>query len=169
MCDCAAAGLGSIALSVGWLVYARPGNLRTCGVWWHISAGPVVSKRWNSSSPAGSVLDMPDFYLVVLVYVHVRPEDADAFRNASLGNAASSVHEPGVVRFDIIREAGDPTRFVLIEVYRDADGAAAHKQTPHYRTWRDAVAPMMAEPRTSKSFTTVSPASTWTLVANALL
>jgi (4S)-4-hydroxy-5-phosphonooxypentane-2,3-dione isomerase len=106
---------------------------------------------------------MPDSYLAVLVSVHVLPGAVDAFRAASLANAAASIREPGVVRFDLIQEAGDATRFVLIEVYRDADGAAAHKQTPHYQTWRDAVAPMMAEARTSRSYGTVSPASTWAL------
>lgn len=102
---------------------------------------------------------MSNPYLAVLVNVHVLADAADAFRAATLANAAGSIREPGVVRFDVIQEAGDATRFVLIEVYRDADGAAAHKQTPHYQVWRDTVAPMMAEPRTSKSYRTVSPFS----------
>jgi quinol monooxygenase YgiN len=106
---------------------------------------------------------MSSSYLAVLVYVHVLPEAVDAFRAASLANAAASIHEPGVVRFDVIQETGDPSRFVLIEVYRSADGAAAHKQTEHYQTWRDTVAGMMAEPRSSKSYATVSPSSIWAL------
>jgi (4S)-4-hydroxy-5-phosphonooxypentane-2,3-dione isomerase len=104
---------------------------------------------------------MADSYLAVFVHVHVLPDSVDAFRAASLVNAAASIHEPGVVRFDLIQESADPTRFVLIEVYRNTEGASAHKQTPHYQTWRDTVAPMMAEPRTSKSYATVSPPSTW--------
>jgi quinol monooxygenase YgiN len=80
-----------------------------------------------------------------------------------LANAAASIHEPGIVRFDVIQETADPTRFVLVEVYRGQEGAAAHKQTTHYQTWRDTVAPMMAEPRTSKSYATVTPAATWAL------
>ncbi len=112
---------------------------------------------------------MPDSYLAVLVSVHVLPTAVDAFRTASLANAAASIREPGVVRFDVIQEAGDATRFVLIEVYRNPDGAAAHKQTSHYQTWRDTVAPMMAEPRTSKSYGTVSPASTWALDGKPLV
>ncbi len=106
---------------------------------------------------------MPDSYLAVLVNVHVLPDAVDAFRAAGLTNAAASIREPGVVRFDLIQESSDPTRFVLIEVYRNADGAVAHKQTAHYHTWRDAVAPMMAEPRSSKSYLTQSPAATWVL------
>jgi (4S)-4-hydroxy-5-phosphonooxypentane-2,3-dione isomerase len=106
---------------------------------------------------------MRDSYLAVLVDVHVLADAVEAFRAASLANAAASIGEPGVVRFDVIQEAGDPTRFVLIEVYRDADGAAAHKLTAHYKTWRDTVAGMMAEPRTSKSYATVSPPSTWSV------
>jgi (4S)-4-hydroxy-5-phosphonooxypentane-2,3-dione isomerase len=103
-----------------------------------------------------------DAYLAVFVYVHVLPEAVQAFRAASLANAAASVREPGCVRFDVVEESADATRFVLIEVYRGKEGAAAHKETAHYQTWRDAVAPMMAEPRTSKSYATVTPAATWT-------
>jgi autoinducer 2-degrading protein len=106
---------------------------------------------------------MPDSYLAVLVYVHVLPEAVEAFRAASLVNAAASIQEPGVVRFDVMQETADPTRFVLFEVYRGQEGAAAHKQTAHYQTWRDTVASMMAEPRTNKSYVTVTPAATWKL------
>ena len=104
---------------------------------------------------------MPDSYLAVVVYVHVLPESIEAFRAASLANAAASIGEPGVVRFDVLQETADPTRFVLFEVYRGQEGASAHKQTAHYQTWRDTVAPMMAEPRTSKSYATMTPAATW--------
>jgi (4S)-4-hydroxy-5-phosphonooxypentane-2,3-dione isomerase len=106
---------------------------------------------------------MADSHLAVLVYVHVLPEKVDAFRAATLENASHSIREPGVVRFDVIQEAADATRFVLFEVYRGTEGAAAHKQTAHYQAWRDTVAPMMAEPRTSKTFATVTPAVTWAL------
>ena len=106
---------------------------------------------------------MANSYLAVFVYVHVLPESVEAFRVASLANSAASIHEPGIVRFDVIQETADSTRFVLVEVYRGQEGAAAHKQTTHYQTWRDTVAPMMAEPRTSKSYATVTPAATWAL------
>jgi quinol monooxygenase YgiN len=104
---------------------------------------------------------MSDSYLAVVVYVHVLPESIEAFRAASLANARASIQEPGVVRFDVMQETADPARFVLFEVYRGQEGAAAHKQTAHYQTWRDTVAPMMAEPRTNKSYTTMTPATTW--------
>ena len=106
---------------------------------------------------------MSESYLAVVVYIHVLPESLDAFRSASLANAAASIQEPGVVRFDVMQEGGDPTRFVLFEVYRGQEGASAHKQTAHYQVWRDTVAPMMAEPRTSKSYTTITPPATWEL------
>ena len=106
---------------------------------------------------------MSDSYLAVLIYVHVLPDQVEAFRAASLANAAASLREPGCVRFDVAQETADPTRFVLVEVYRGPEGAAAHKQTAHYQTWRDTVAPMMAEPRTNKSYATVTPAATWLL------
>lgn len=106
---------------------------------------------------------MSDSYLAVLIYVHVLPEAIDAFRTASLANAVASLREPGCVRFDVVQESADPVRFVLIEVYRGPEGAAAHKQTAHYLAWRDTVAPMMAEPRTNKSCATVTPTATWAL------
>jgi autoinducer 2-degrading protein len=96
--------------------------------------------------------------LVVHVHVHVRPECIEAFKAASLANAQASVCEPGIARFDVVQQADDPTRFVLIEAYRTAAAPAAHKETAHYAAWRDAVAPMMAEPRTSVKFGNVFPA-----------
>lgn len=95
--------------------------------------------------------------LIVLVHVHVRPDAIEAFRAATLNNAKNSVREPGIARFDVIQQADDPTRFVLVEVYRDENAAAAHKETAHYREWRDAVADLMAEPRKGIKYTNVFP------------
>lgn len=95
--------------------------------------------------------------LVVHVHVHVVPEGVEAFRVASLANARASLEEPGVVRFDVIQEQADPTRFVLVEVYRDADAPARHKETPHYAAWRKIVDPLMAEPRRSVKYSAVFP------------
>lgn len=98
--------------------------------------------------------------LVVHVDVQVRPEHVAAFLDATLANARASVEEPGVLRFDVIQDQADPAHVVLVEVYRDADAAAAHKQEPHYATWRDTVAEMMAKPRASTRFSAVFPAGT---------
>ena len=95
--------------------------------------------------------------LVVHVHVRVTPECIEAFKAATIANAAASVKEPGIARFDVVQQADDPTRFVLVEVYRTAAAPAAHKATPHYATWRDTVAPMMAEPRTSVKYASVFP------------
>lgn len=101
---------------------------------------------------------------IVHVHVHVRPEYVEAFRAATLENARSSVQEPGVVRFDVIQQVDDPTRFVLVEIYRTPDAPAAHKATAHYATWRDTVAEMMAEPRSSLRYDAVFPeAAGWEL------
>lgn len=96
--------------------------------------------------------------LVVHVHVRVKPEWVEAFKSASLANAQASIREPGVARFDVVQQADDPTRFVLVEAYRTADAPAAHKSTPHYALWRDTVADMMAEPRTSVKYANVFPA-----------
>jgi autoinducer 2-degrading protein len=95
--------------------------------------------------------------LVVQVNVHVHEGSVEAFKAATLANAKASVQEPGIARFDVIQQQDDPTRFMLVEVYRTAEAPAAHKQTAHYEVWRDAVAPMMATPRTSIKYDNVFP------------
>jgi (4S)-4-hydroxy-5-phosphonooxypentane-2,3-dione isomerase len=95
--------------------------------------------------------------LIVHVHVQVHPESIEDFREASLENARKSVQEPGIARFDVIQQQDDPSRFVLLEVYRDAAAAAAHKETEHYAVWRDRVASMMAEPRSSVKYKNAFP------------
>jgi quinol monooxygenase YgiN len=95
--------------------------------------------------------------LVVCVQVHVKREFVEAFRDATLENASNSVHEPGVARFDVLQQSDDPTRFLLCEVYRTPADPARHKETAHYQTWRDTVADMMAEPRSSSRYDSVFP------------
>jgi quinol monooxygenase YgiN len=95
--------------------------------------------------------------LIVHVHVHVKSECIDAFKEASLANARLSVQEPGIARFDVVQQADSPARFVLVEVYRTPQAPAAHKDTAHYQVWRDQVAEMMAEPRTSVKYTNLFP------------
>ena len=94
---------------------------------------------------------------IVHVFAHVKPDQVEAFRTATLENAHKSVQEPGIARFDVIQQQDDPTRFVLIEVYRTTEDPAKHKETTHYQKWRDIVADMMAEPRTSIKYNNVFP------------
>ena len=96
--------------------------------------------------------------LIVHVFVHVKPECVAAFEAASLENARNSILEPGIARFDVIQQADDPTRFVLVEVYRTVEATAQHKETAHYARWRDTVAEMMAEPRGSVKYANLFPA-----------
>ena len=95
--------------------------------------------------------------LIVHVFVHVHPHRVDAFIAATLENARNSIREPGVVRFDVAQQDDDATRFVLVEVYRTADDPTRHKATAHYAAWRDAVEPMMAEPRRSVRYHEIFP------------
>jgi (4S)-4-hydroxy-5-phosphonooxypentane-2,3-dione isomerase len=95
--------------------------------------------------------------LVVHVHVRVKPENIAAFIAATIANAEASRREPGIARFDVVQQSDDPTRFVLVEVYRTLDAPVAHKATSHYALWRDTVATMMAEPRTSVKFGNVFP------------
>ena len=94
---------------------------------------------------------------IVHVFVHVKGDQVEAFQSATLENACNSVLEPGIARFDVIQQQDDPARFLLIEVYRTGDDPAKHKETAHYQKWRDAVADMMAEPRTSIKYSNVFP------------
>ena len=95
--------------------------------------------------------------LIVHVHVHVQSESVADFKQATIENARASVQEPGIARFDVVQQQDDPTRFVLIEVYRTPEAPAAHKETAHYAKWRDTVAPMMASQRQSVKFTEVFP------------
>lgn len=95
--------------------------------------------------------------LIVHVFVHVKPEQVEAFRTASLENARNSIKEPGIARFDVLQEQDEPTRFVLVEVYRTSEDPGRHKETAHYQKWRNTVADMMAEPRSSIKYTNVFP------------
>jgi quinol monooxygenase YgiN len=97
------------------------------------------------------------YMLIVHVFVHVKPESIEAFKTASIENAKNSIKEPGIARFDVIQQSDDPARFLLVEIYRNSEAPGAHKETEHYKIWRDTVANMMAEPRTSIKYTNIFP------------
>jgi autoinducer 2-degrading protein len=95
--------------------------------------------------------------LIVEVLVKVKPEAVEAFKKATIANALESIKEAGIARFDVMQQQDDPTRFVLVEAYRTSEATLAHKETKHYLVWRDTVAPMMAEPRSSVKLSNVFP------------
>lgn len=95
--------------------------------------------------------------LIVHVFVKVKPDCVDAFKEATIANASQSLKEPGIARFDVIQQADDPTRFVLVEAYRSVEATAAHKATAHYAAWRDRMESLMAEPRSSVKYSNVFP------------
>jgi autoinducer 2-degrading protein len=84
---------------------------------------------------------------VTLVHIHVKPEHIDEFLDVTRANHEASVREDGNLRFDVLRSVEDPTRFLLYEWYVDEAHAMAHRETPHYASWRDAVADFFVEPR----------------------
>jgi autoinducer 2-degrading protein len=94
---------------------------------------------------------------IVMVYVHVKSQFVEAFKLATIENASNSVKEAGIARFDVIQQEDDPTRFILVEVYKTSEAPAAHKGTAHYAKWRDTVADMMAEPRQGVKYGNVFP------------
>jgi quinol monooxygenase YgiN len=93
--------------------------------------------------------------VIVHVHVHVKPECVEAFKQATAANARESRREPGIAVFDCLQQLEDPCRFVLVEAYRQPEAQARHRETGHYQVWRDAVAPMMAEPRAGVKFAAV--------------
>ncbi|MBI5670869.1 MAG: antibiotic biosynthesis monooxygenase [Chloroflexi bacterium] len=95
--------------------------------------------------------------LVTLVHIHVKPDYVEPFIEATLDNARNSAQEPGIARFDLIQQADDPTRFILVEVYLTDDAPAKHKETAHYLRWRDKVTEMMAEPRFGVKYNALFP------------
>jgi autoinducer 2-degrading protein len=95
--------------------------------------------------------------LINHVHIQVKPEFVAAFREATMENGRNSVQEPGIARFDLFQQTDDPARFLLIEIYRDAEAQPRHRETAHYATWRDTVAQMMAEPRVSVKYARLFP------------
>ena len=100
------------------------------------------------------------FSFIVHVFVSTKPGTEEQFKAASLENAKNSALEPGVARFDVLQDQADPTKFVLVEVYKTPEAPAAHKETAHYLTWRETVADMMAEPRQARKFSNLFPTTT---------
>lgn len=96
--------------------------------------------------------------LIAIVNIHVKPEFVEAFKAASLENARNSIQEAGILRFDVLQQNDDPTRFALYEVYRSEDDPPKHRETAHYLTWRDTVQDMMVEPRGVIRYTNLFPA-----------
>ncbi len=94
---------------------------------------------------------------IIHVQAQVKPAFVEAFKKACIENARESLKEEGIVRFDVLQQQDEPTRFLLIEVYRNRDAPSRHKETSHYRDWRDKVLPMMAQPRKSTFFANVHP------------
>ena len=84
---------------------------------------------------------------IVLVQIHLKPEMINPFIEITSENVRNSIQEAGVVRFDFLQQAEDPTRFTLVEVYYTPEDQLKHRDTRHYQVWRDAATEMMAEPR----------------------
>lgn len=94
---------------------------------------------------------------ILLVYLQVKPEHLEEFQQATLINAANTRKEPECVRFDVLQQTDDPTRFAFSEVYRSAEGHASHRDTEHYKTWNAAVADWLVAPRTRSIYRNISP------------
>jgi autoinducer 2-degrading protein len=94
---------------------------------------------------------------VVIANIQVKPECVEAFRDACVENSRGSLQEPDCLRFDVLQQQDDPSRFSLYEVYRGPEGFAAHKTTSHYAAWAEKAAAMQAGQRSSAKFTKLHP------------
>lgn len=94
---------------------------------------------------------------IVQVHIHINMKYLNEFIEATLENASNSVKEPGIVRFDVLQQSDDPTRFVLLEVYKTAEDQLKHRETAHYLKWRDAVVDWMEEPRVGVKYKNLYP------------
>jgi (4S)-4-hydroxy-5-phosphonooxypentane-2,3-dione isomerase len=94
---------------------------------------------------------------ILVVHIHIKPEHVEAFRQATTVNATNSRNEPGVARFDLLEQDDDPTRFILVEAYRDRDSIAAHKLTAHFLEWAEKTVDMFVTPRTRALYQNVDP------------
>lgn len=95
--------------------------------------------------------------LISIVEVHVKPNFIEAFIEVTKKNVEGSLGEPGVARFDFLQDDEEPTKFVLYEVYRSAEDPAKHRETHHYKEWKDAVSTMMMTPRTKVIYNNILP------------
>jgi autoinducer 2-degrading protein len=95
--------------------------------------------------------------IVRIIDVHVKEQSIEEFKRITVQNREGSIREEGVLRFDVLQSEDDPGRFILYEVYRDEPATRTHKETGHYRQWREAVEPMMARGRESTACLPVAP------------
>jgi autoinducer 2-degrading protein len=95
--------------------------------------------------------------LIAIINAHVKTDDIEEFRIATVENARNSIKEPGIIRFDVYQQSDDPSRFTLVEIYKTEDDPAKHRETAHYLQWRDKVAGMMVEPRSKNTYNAVFP------------
>ncbi len=97
--------------------------------------------------------------IVRAVTVWVKSDSVEAFETATTANHRGSIMEPGVLRFDVLRSTDHPGEYLLYEAYESEAAANAHKQTTHYKKWKDTVEPWMEKPRDGRSFQVVTPTS----------
>lgn len=110
----------------------------------------IMRSYWSGTIPE-------TLMLTVHVHIQVKPDQVDAFQAACVENSRNSLQEPGIARFDVLQHEDDPTKFLLVEIYRTPDAPSAHKQTAHYQQWAETVADMMAVPRFSEKFNKIYP------------
>jgi quinol monooxygenase YgiN len=75
----------------------------------------------------------------------VRPEHADRWPEIADEFTRATRAEPGCLWFDWSRSVDDPTEYVLVEAFRDADAGAAHVGSEHFGRARQTLPPHLVE------------------------
>lgn len=100
--------------------------------------------------------------IIMNVFLRIKPERVNDFIAATLQNGNLTTQEPGNIRFELIQQTDDPTRFILTEIYRTQADMDAHFQSQHFQEWRAAVNDAFAEPGYSATYTPHFPSpSAW--------
>lgn len=95
--------------------------------------------------------------IVRIITVHVKQGSEAAFEEATRRNHEGSINEPGVLRFDVLRDQDSPGTYYLYEAYETERATMEHKETAHYHAWKAAVADLMEGDRSSVSCSVVAP------------
>lgn len=86
--------------------------------------------------------------LILHVFMHIKDEYVKKFRIASLENVEKSLEEPEVANFEIIQQKDDSTKFLFMERYYTEEGQLKHRETEHFKKWKEETKDMFAEPYT---------------------
>ena len=94
---------------------------------------------------------------IVHVLFNVKKECIDKFKEISKENAENSLREEGIVRFDVMQEQDNNSRFILQEIYLSPGEQLKHRETEHFKKWKSQVNDLLVEEYTFIKYTNLFP------------